>query len=228
MPPRTSRSLAPGTEELLPGKPIDSAQHSVGMTLPATGLGAAINLVREARFARSKDVLVPVLKRIRQATTIRKNLSIAHSLPPAASAHGIPGTRLPDLELPLAGYESIRPLVVPIDLEKRLVQRPALQPSKRYDLPGRPAGADRVMAFSRRAHLQSLSFSDVAPPKRALIDGSVGASSLALHSAPTVVVRDSGDAGDIEHRISSALRRYRSELFDEMKREAARRERLRF
>ncbi|MDO8433509.1 MAG: hypothetical protein Q7S58_13980 [Candidatus Binatus sp.] len=51
---------------------------------------------------------------------------------------------------------------------------------------------------------------------------------ISIHSAPTVIIHNGGDRGDIEHLVASALRKHREQLFDELQQEAGRRERTEY
>lgn len=57
-------------------------------------------------------------------------------------------------------------------------------------------------------------------------DGS-GRAAIAINSSPTVVI-NSGPGGALQHDVIGALRAHREELFDQLKRESARRERAQF
>jgi hypothetical protein len=57
-------------------------------------------------------------------------------------------------------------------------------------------------------------------------DGS-GRGGITINSSPTVVINGSG-SGAVQHDVIGALRAHREELFDQLKRESARRERAQF
>jgi hypothetical protein len=78
-----------------------------------------------------------------------------------------------------------------------------------------------------RYRLRSPSFSDLPSQSRSTLNAALPAP-VTLNSTPTVVVSGATDPLYIEQRITAALRRHREELFDEIKREAARRERICF
>jgi hypothetical protein len=73
---------------------------------------------------------------------------------------------------------------------------------------------------SRREFAQPLGNSRVSR------DGS-GRSGITINSSPTVVINGSG-GGAVQHDVIGALRAHREELFDQLKRESARRERAQF
>jgi len=54
-----------------------------------------------------------------------------------------------------------------------------------------------------------------------------GRGGITINSSPTVVINGSG-GGAVQHDVISALRAHREELFDQLKRESARRERAQF
>lgn len=87
--------------------------------------------------------------------------------------------------------------------------------------------ASRVSSADNIARLKTASFAELAL-QAGREDREAAKAPLTLHSSPTIVVHGATDLGDIEHRIAGALRRHREELFDQMKREAARRERTCF
>jgi hypothetical protein len=89
------------------------------------------------------------------------------------------------------------------------------------------AAAARSSAVAARARLGSPKFAD--PPARGFErDSRSGAVAVTINSSPTVVVNSGEGRGDVEREVISALRAHREELFDSMRREAARRERAQF
>ena len=48
---------------------------------------------------------------------------------------------------------------------------------------------------------------------------------ISINSSPTVIIHGAQDSGDIERQVVEALRKHREQLFEQMKQEAARRER---
>jgi hypothetical protein len=52
--------------------------------------------------------------------------------------------------------------------------------------------------------------------------------SISIQSSPTVIIHSSENQGDLERQVAGALRRHREELFDELRQEAARRERAEY
>jgi hypothetical protein len=74
---------------------------------------------------------------------------------------------------------------------------------------------------SRRA------FSELSRDDRGLSNGS-GRVGIAIHSSPTVVINASAAGGNLQRDVIGALRAHREELFDQLKRESARRERTHF
>jgi hypothetical protein len=60
-----------------------------------------------------------------------------------------------------------------------------------------------------------------------LSSGGVGRGGITINSSPTVVINGSG-GGAVQNDVIGALRAHREELFDQLKRESARRERAQF
>ncbi|HUA36672.1 MAG TPA: hypothetical protein VMA09_23915 [Candidatus Binataceae bacterium] len=174
-----------------------------------------------------KKPAAQILKRMRSGVGALETLSTIESHAGVGSVAAISGIRPPQSKLAQAGRERFLPLQRLVGLERRHTQTRGPQGNKYY-FPARVSGDDRTGVIAPQPRLESPSFSDLTARRSAASDGPFATSSLTLHSAPTVVVRDSNDMEDIEQRISSALRRHRAELFDQIKREAARRERLRF
>ena len=54
-----------------------------------------------------------------------------------------------------------------------------------------------------------------------------GRAAITINSSPTVVI-NAAAGGAVQHDVMGALRAHREELFDQMKRESARRERAQF
>ncbi len=70
---------------------------------------------------------------------------------------------------------------------------------------------------------------EFAPPSsdaRVSNDGS-GRAAITINSSPTVVI-NAAAGGAVQHDVIGALRAHREELFDQLKRESARRERAQF
>lgn len=59
-------------------------------------------------------------------------------------------------------------------------------------------------------------------------DGSGASSAISINSSPTIVIHAPVANGNLQHDVIGALRAHREELFDQLKRESARRERAQF
>ena len=77
------------------------------------------------------------------------------------------------------------------------------------------------------ASLTSPKFAD-PPVSRFDREAGGGHGALTFNSSPTVVVNSAGGRIDVEREIMGALRAHREELFNSLRREAARRERAQF
>ncbi len=55
-----------------------------------------------------------------------------------------------------------------------------------------------------------------------------GGAGITIHSSPTVVINGPNSGGDVQRELLGALRAHREELFDQLRRESARRERAQF
>ncbi len=89
------------------------------------------------------------------------------------------------------------------------------------------AATVRNSAAVAPARLASPKFADL-PARGFDRDSRGGTGALTINSSPTVVVNSGEGRGDIEREVMSALRAHREELFDSLRREAARRERAQF
>ncbi len=107
-----------------------------------------------------------------------------------------------------AGHEMRRPSVA----DAAIMAKVRAAPSARGVMP--PPGVSR-REFARPS-------SDF----RASNDGN-GRAAITINSSPTVVI-NSGAGGALQHDVIGALRTHREELFDQLKRESARRERAQF
>jgi hypothetical protein len=78
--------------------------------------------------------------------------------------------------------------------------------------------------------LPNLSQPEFASPIRSVRDRGHGASnsSINFNSSPTVVINATAAGSNLQRDVLSALRSHRDELFDQLKRESARRERAQF
>jgi hypothetical protein len=77
--------------------------------------------------------------------------------------------------------------------------------------------------------------SNVTPREFSELSGSAGGASnsggrsgITINSSPTVVIHAAAAGGDLQRDVIDALRAHREELFDQLKRESARRERSQF
>ena len=70
-------------------------------------------------------------------------------------------------------------------------------------------------------------FAELSGRARGSNSGSVN-TGITINSSPTVVINAPASGGDAARDVISALRTYREELFDQMKRESTRRERVQF
>ena len=87
--------------------------------------------------------------------------------------------------------------------------------------------ASSIRAVIPRANLSKREFAQPSGNARGLNDNSVR-TGITINSSPTVVINAPAAGGNFERDAIGALRAHREELFDQLKRESARRERAQF
>jgi hypothetical protein len=86
--------------------------------------------------------------------------------------------------------------------------------------------ARSILGVTPPSNVSRREFAQPLGNARASSDGS-GRGGITINSSPTVVINGSG-GGAVQHDVIGALRAHREELFDQLKRESARRERAQF
>lgn len=87
--------------------------------------------------------------------------------------------------------------------------------------------ASSIRAVIRPPNLSQREFAELSGNARGPNNSSVGAG-IIINSSPTVVINASAAGGSVEREAIGALRAHREELFNQLKRESARRERAQF
>ncbi len=91
------------------------------------------------------------------------------------------------------------------------------------------AGARIASAIGGMSSLPNVSQREFAEPSRARGSNDGGMrTGITINSSPTVVINAPAAGGNAARDVLGALRLHREELFDQMKRESARRERAQF
>jgi hypothetical protein len=147
-------------------------------------------------------------------------LAINNSLQTVASIHQVAA--------------QIAPIMAPNPIERMLSSGPAFAVASESPLatqagirqPGLP-GANSP-SLLRMFRFEAPRFADVPARPESYGASGTSLSPITLNSSPTVVVQGGGMPGDIERHIVAALLRHREEIFNQMKHEAAVRERMDF
>jgi hypothetical protein len=78
------------------------------------------------------------------------------------------------------------------------------------------------------ANVSQREFAEPSASNRGPGSSSGARAGITINSSPTVVINASAVGGDLQRDVIGALRAHRAELFDQLKRESARRERAQF